>query len=198
MAIGAVSGGGYGIGQNLGYGIGQASALAAGRSARKDELTAEEKQQVQELRQTDAKVRAHEQAHLAAASGLAMGGAHFQTTRGPDGKQYAVAGEVSIDVSPAQSPEQTVDKARRIQAAALAPADPSPQDRAVAAAAAQMAAQARAEMQRVKAEAAEEDRATAGATAQPAKDDQTAQRRDAIQAYTQTEPGSETTLSLFV
>jgi hypothetical protein len=114
------------------------------------QLSAEEQAEVRRLRQIDQQVRAHEQAHLSAAAGLAVGGANYQTVRGPDGRQYAVAGEVSIDVSAAQTPQQTIDKARRIQAAALAPADPSSQDRAVAAAAAQMLAQAQAELSREK------------------------------------------------
>ncbi|MFZ5484187.1 MAG: putative metalloprotease CJM1_0395 family protein [Pseudomonadota bacterium] len=108
-------------------------------------LSLEQQQQVAKLKATDAKVRAHEAAHMAAGAGLTSG-ANFVYTRGPDGKQYAVGGEVKIDVSPGQTPQQTLEKARRIQAAALAPADPSPQDRAVAAQAAQMAQQARMEL----------------------------------------------------
>lgn len=158
----------------------QASALS--RGGRKDaparpgeaaapdgsRLTPEQQQQVERLKAIDQKVRAHEQAHLAAAAGLAISPAQFQYVRGPDGRLYAVAGEVSIDVSPAQTPEATIDKARRIQAAALAPADPSPQDRAVAAAAAQMAAQAQAEKMRIEREEAQaqrEARARAAETA---------------------------------
>jgi len=54
---------------------------------------------------------------------------------------------VSIDTSPERDdPEATINKAQRIQAAALAPAQPSDADRAVAAAAAQMASSARAEL----------------------------------------------------
>lgn len=108
-------------------------------------LSLQEQQQVMQLKATDAKVRAHEAAHMAAGAGLTSG-ASFQYTRGPDGKQYAVGGEVKIDVSPGQTPQQTLEKAARIQAAALAPADPSAQDRAVAAQAAQMAQQARMEL----------------------------------------------------
>ena len=126
----------------------QRAQAGQGTTANTGKLSTEEQQQVQKLKQTDQKVRAHEQAHLSAAAGLAIGGANLQTIRGPDGKQYAVAGEVSIDTSPAQTPEQTIDKARRILAAALAPADPSAQDRAVAAAAAQMQLQAQAELDR--------------------------------------------------
>ena len=116
-------------------------------------LTPEQQQQVQKLRQIERKVREHEAAHMADGSGLA-GGAHFDYVRGPDGRQYAVSGEVKIDVSPAQTPQQTIAKARRIQAAALAPADPSAQDRAVAAQAAQMAAKAQTELSRQERESA--------------------------------------------
>ncbi len=110
------------------------------------ELTEEEKQKVQELKETDRKVRQHEMAHLAAAQGIAVSGASFEYKRGPDGVNYAVGGEVSIDSSREKDPEATIDKARRISAAALAPSDPSPQDRSVAAKARQMEASARAEL----------------------------------------------------
>ncbi|HEX6736041.1 MAG TPA: putative metalloprotease CJM1_0395 family protein, partial [Azonexus sp.] len=50
--------------------------------------------------------------------------------------------DVSIDTSPGRTPEETIAKARQIRAAALAPADPSTQDRRVAAAASQMEMQA--------------------------------------------------------
>lgn len=106
----------------------------------------QDKKLIDELKKTDRAVRAHEQAHLAAAAGLAVSGATFSYRRGPDGQQYAVGGEVSIDASPGRTPEETVDKAERIQAAAIAPADPSAQDRAVAARAAQMKLQAQLEI----------------------------------------------------
>lgn len=111
------------------------------------ELTADQQREVERLRQIDQRVRAHESAHQAAGAGLTRG-AHLTYSRGPDGRQYATGGEVSIDTSPGGTPQATLTKAEQIQRAALAPADPSPQDRQVAAAAAQMAAQARAELQR--------------------------------------------------
>ena len=70
------------------------------------------------------------------------GGAHFQYKRGPDGRRYAVAGEVSIDTSPEKDPRATLQKMRTVERAALAPAHPSPQDRRVAAQAAAKAIQA--------------------------------------------------------
>jgi hypothetical protein len=108
------------------------------------ELSREEQQRVESLEQRDREVRAHEAAHLAASGGHARGGAHFSYKRGPDGKLYAVGGEVGIDVSAVSGdPEATIRKAQAIQRAALAPAEPSGQDRSVAAQAAAMAAQAR-------------------------------------------------------
>jgi len=112
----------------------------------------QEKKQIEELKTRDREVRAHEQAHVAAAGGLAQGGPTYTYQYGPDGRAYAIGGEVNIDTSPGRTPEETIDKARQIRAAALAPSDPSDQDRAVAAAAAQLEAQARQELTQQKAE----------------------------------------------
>lgn len=113
--------------------------------------TSQDSQQVDQtniaqLKARDSAVRAHEQAHIAASGGLAEGGPSFVYQRGPDGKNYAIGGEVNIDVSPGRTPQETIAKAQLIRAAALAPADPSPQDRAIAARATQMELQARAEL----------------------------------------------------
>lgn len=98
-----------------------------------NEISPEEKKEIEQLQKTDQKVRAHEQAHLAAGAGLVRGGATFEYTRGPDGKMYAVGGEVKIDISPVNGkPEETIRKMQNVISAALAPVDPSPQDRAVA------------------------------------------------------------------
>ena len=93
-------------------------------------------------------MRAHEAAHMAAGGGLVRGGANFSYERGPDGVMYAVGGEVSIDASKGQSPEENARKAKAIRRAALAPAAPSSQDRAVASMATRMAAMARMEIAR--------------------------------------------------
>ncbi len=103
-------------------------------------------QEIRDLAETDRKVRAHEAAHLAAAGGLALSGASFGYTRGPDGKQYAVSGEVSISIREGRDAAETLRIAEQIRRAALAPADPSGQDRSVAAQADAMASQARADM----------------------------------------------------
>lgn len=108
-------------------------------------LSLEQIKELEQLKARDREVRAHEMAHLAAAGGLAMSGASFTYQRGADGVNYAVGGEVKIDTSSGSTPEETIRKAQTIRAAALAPAEPSGQDFAVAAKAAQMAAEARAE-----------------------------------------------------
>ncbi len=124
----------------------QASGLEKGEQTGEDaggQLSEEEQKEVRKLKDKDRRVRAHEQAHLSAAGGLARSGAKFEYQTGPDGQRYAVGGEVSIDTSAVEGdPQATLRKAERIRRAALAPADPSAQDRAVAAEAAAMAAEA--------------------------------------------------------
>lgn len=102
--------------------------------------------QVRQLKARDREVRSHEAAHIAAGGSVVRGGARLQYKRGPDGVLYATGGDVSIDTSNASTPEATLAKAETIRRAALAPAKPSAQDRAVAADAAQMAMQARQEI----------------------------------------------------
>lgn len=96
------------------------------------EMTNEEKQQLLQLQQRDQEVRAHEQAHMSA-GGQYTTPANFSYETGPDGQQYAVGGEVGIDVSEIpDNPEATIVKMRIVERAALAPRDPSGQDYAVA------------------------------------------------------------------
>ncbi|RMG53682.1 MAG: hypothetical protein D6717_10835 [Gammaproteobacteria bacterium] len=112
-------------------------------------LDTEELEQLRELKRRDQEVRAHERAHISAGGQYVRGGAHYSYQYGPDGRRYAVGGEVSIDVAPVPNdPQATLQKAQTIRRAALAPANPSGQDRAVAAQAQQMAIQAQAELAR--------------------------------------------------
>lgn len=105
-----------------------------------------ELKQLAELKARDREVRAHEAAHQAV-GGQYAGSISYVYERGPDGAQYAVGGEVSISTSPVRGdPQATIDKMRVVRAAALAPAEPSPQDRAVAAEAMQLMLQAQAEL----------------------------------------------------
>lgn len=123
----------------------QSEATDADSSVLNSELTPEEEQQVQELKQTDREVRAHEAAHKTV-GGPYAGAVSFETTTGPDGREYAIAGEVQIDASPIpNNPEATIRKMDVVIRAALAPAEPSSQDKAVAAQAQQTRIQARQE-----------------------------------------------------
>ena len=116
------------------------------KNASDKELSQEDQERVKKLKQRDAEVKAHEQAHLAVAGSLAQGGASYEFEQGPDGKNYAVGGEVSIDTSPGATPEETIVKMQQVKAAALAPAEPSGQDRSVAASATQQIVKAQQEI----------------------------------------------------
>ena len=119
--------------------------LGAGKA---DALTPEQQRQIEDLKRTDEKVRRHEETHLAVGRDLVLGGPSYTYTTGPDKKRYAVSGEVSIDTTPGKTPEETIPKAQHIRATALAPAEPSPEDRRVAALAGRMESEARIELQR--------------------------------------------------
>ncbi|MFP4500527.1 MAG: putative metalloprotease CJM1_0395 family protein [Candidatus Hydrogenedentota bacterium] len=110
------------------------------------ELTPEEQRAVTELKQRDREVRQHEQAHVAAGGQYVRGGADFKYTTGPDNRRYATGGEVNIDVSTERTPEATIRKMQVVRRAAMAPRQPSPQDRRVAAQASQNEARARQEL----------------------------------------------------
>lgn len=115
-------------------------------------------QVLSQLRARDQEVRTHEQAHLSAAGQYATSGIKYSYQTGPDGQRYAVGGSVGIDTSPvAGDPEATLQKARVVQRAALAPAEPSGQDMKVAAQASQMMMQAQAEIQLKQAESVQSE-----------------------------------------
>lgn len=129
---------------------GQGSGQSGGRSGSGDEQTERQQQAeqliVDALKQRDREVRAHEQAHQAV-GGQYASAPSFTMESGPDGGRYATGGKVQIDISAEADPEATIRKMQQVQAAALAPVDPSGQDHAVAAKAAQIAMTARAELQ---------------------------------------------------
>lgn len=140
-ASGGLSSGATLLGAQQGTGGSNGSAKGA------DDLTEEERAQVEKLKKIDAKVRAHERAH-AAVGGQYAGAPSYSYTRGPDGQMYATSGEVAIDIGAESDPHATLQKANQVAAAALAPADPSGQDRAVAAAAAKLRLEAQAQIRK--------------------------------------------------
>lgn len=117
------------------------------RAQRVTELTPSEIKQVEQLKRRDQEVKAHELAHKATAGQYARGAASFEYQTGPDGNRYAVGGEVSIDISHESDPRAALNKAQVVRRAAMAPADPSGQDRQVAMRASVMAAEAQREIQ---------------------------------------------------
>lgn len=118
-----------------------------GDSEHNSELQQQREQvELAKLKQRDREVRVHERAH-SSAGGQHAGHPKYEYERGTNGVLYAVGGEVSIDSSPIRdNPEATLAKAEQIRRAALAPVNPSTQDRLVAAQAQRMAIEARAEI----------------------------------------------------
>ncbi|WP_299482531.1 putative metalloprotease CJM1_0395 family protein [uncultured Roseibium sp.] len=116
-----------------------------------DGLNEAEEKQVQELAKRDREVRAHEQAH-ARVGGAYAGAPSYTFQQGPDGKRYAVGGEVQIDTSKEKSPQETIRKMQIVIRAALAPAEPSSQDLKVAQLARSQLSEAQAESRQEKAD----------------------------------------------
>ncbi|MFD2167294.1 putative metalloprotease CJM1_0395 family protein [Thalassotalea euphylliae] len=117
------------------------------QKAREEQIAANDRAEVKELRARDIEVRAHELAH-ASVGGPYTGSPVYEYETGPDGNRYAVGGSVSVDLSLEGSPEETISKMRQVYRAALAPAEPSPQDRKVAASAKNAIADAQAQLAR--------------------------------------------------
>lgn len=172
----------------------QGTTPASSGASRTDK--AEQQQELEitrELAKRDREVRAHEQAH-AAIGGQYTSAPSYTYERGPDGRLYAVAGEVKIDTSPVPNdPQATLEKAEIIQRAALGVAEPSSADRAAAAEARAMAAEARAEILQQEEEARtaeqtgeesseEEDRPSAGERLQELRDERAARSESAAES----------------
>jgi hypothetical protein len=147
------------------------------------ELSEQDKKEVQRLQQRDAEVVAHENAHKAAAGGLSNGAIHFDTEKGPDGRNYRTGGHVNINTSKGKTPEETLQRAASIKRAALAPAEPSGQDRSVANKASQMESEARQEL-------AEQRVQEASERAEEAKQNQESNPAQASQGTDQAQPES--------
>lgn len=129
--------------------IPEAANAAAGKDAKSAngaELSDDERRVVDQLKARDREVRDHEQAHARVGGPYASQPSYSYQT-GPDGRRYAIGGEVQIDVAPvANDPEATIAKMMIVKAAALAPAEPSSADRRVAAMAEALRNQAQAEL----------------------------------------------------
>ena len=169
LGVGSVTGASGASGGSSGSGTG------GGQSATDKMQQQKEVDTLKHLKQRDREVKDHEEAHLATAGGLAQGAPSFTYQRGSDGQMYAVGGSVSIDVMPVpDNPKATLDKARVIHAAALAPLQPSSQDQAVAAAATQMQQAAMRELSHAESAGGGNTGGGSGGNAPNGGDDQTA------------------------
>lgn len=135
--------------------------------------------QIAQLKVIEEKVKAHEAAHKSA-GGTMTGPVSYSYTRGPDGKNYITGGEVPISISPGNTPQETISRMQQVIQAALAPADPSPQDRAVAAQAAARQQAASQELATVSTTATME---ITPASVDPGKNDDSIVARAAQRAY---------------
>lgn len=121
---------------------------SSSKEGRDGELTQAQKLEVAKLQAIDRAVRTHEAAHISAGGEVILSGANFTYTTGPDKKRYATEGEVAIDTSEERTPSETIPKMQKVRTAALAPADPSPQDYKVASTATLLEMKARMELAR--------------------------------------------------
>ena len=131
--------------------IGKISEVSAYHQVSNYKNDLKKQQIIQKLRMIEQKVKAHEMAHKTAGGEL-TGPVHYKYQKGPDGRLYIVGGEVPIKIKVGKTPEETIEIARKIKRAAFAPADPSPQDRAVAARASILEIKARMELSKQQSE----------------------------------------------
>lgn len=123
-----------------------ASEQQAAEQEQAEQQAKAEQQELRELQARDQEVRAHEQAH-ATVGGRYAGTPSYDYQQGPDGRRYAIGGEVQIDLAPvAGDPQATMQKMQQVKAAALAPAEPSAADRSIASEATNRLLQAQAEL----------------------------------------------------
>ena len=108
-------------------------------------LSKDDQRNVEKLKRRDAEVRKHEAAHKSSGGSYA-GSISYSYQTGPDGRRYAVGGEVSIDTGSESTPQATIAKMNQVKRAAMAPANPSGADRAIARTADSKIRQAQAEI----------------------------------------------------
>ncbi|MEG0386327.1 MAG: putative metalloprotease CJM1_0395 family protein [Solibacillus sp.] len=114
------------------------------QSAVESNVQPEVKKEINQLKQTEREVIAHETAHKAAGAGV-TGGISYTHTTGPDDQSYITGGEVSIQMPSAGESDSTISVLEKVRQAALAPAEPSAQDLRVAASASAQIQQVRAQ-----------------------------------------------------
>lgn len=85
------------------------------------------------LHERDNEVRQHEQEHLEAAGEHAASGPQFEMTKASDGRSYVTGGHVNVNTDKVSGdPVKTLEKMKKLEKAALRPAEPSDADRRIA------------------------------------------------------------------
>lgn len=130
----------------------------------------EVRSEIMSLQNAEDKVIAHENAHKSVGGEFA-GAASYGYTTGPDGKRYISSGEVSISVPATGEPEELVSALERVKRAAMAPAEPSPQDQRVAASASAKIGSLRADIAKQKAIEAYSDESASEVNSQATDND---------------------------
>jgi hypothetical protein len=108
----------------------------------RNELSDTNKEALDELKKRDKKVKKHEAGHTGNPDIQTIGTPRYKYTLGPDGKMYAVGGEVTLSTGRVSNPQDALRKATALKKASLSSDDPSPADFAAASAASQMKAEA--------------------------------------------------------
>jgi len=144
-------------------------------------LSEGEREQLKQLKSRDTEVRNHENAHQSA-GGQFAGSPSYNYQTGPDGRRYAIGGEVSIDVSSEKDPAATIAKMESVRRAATAPAEPSPQDFKVAAAAQRMMTEAQRDLDAAKLDQMQGKGETAGQGGETGSDDNQSAEKAQAQA----------------
>ena len=88
------------------------------------------KRVLEKFKNSDSQIRTHEQSH--AANGNTTTPISYKYQTGPDGKMYAVGGEVHLDTSLPSDPKAAAFKLSQIQRASSAPSDMSGADSHIA------------------------------------------------------------------
>lgn len=85
------------------------------------------KREIKQLKAFEEMVICHEHKHMSAGGGIASAPTYIYTY-GPDGRKYVCGGNVSMRIPKAATAEDMIKNLRKVQTAALSPANPSPQD----------------------------------------------------------------------
>ena len=84
-----------------------------------------DKKEIYKLRLRHMEVRAQIQAHLASAGKYSTGGVKYEYEKGPDGRSYAIKGEVNISIPDGKTPEENLRIAIQVERAATSTSEPT-------------------------------------------------------------------------